>query len=97
MNSYFCQNIDSDYNRGIYNCFINSPPEPATTEVIFTTLDMFPTTIASLSASIEGQRLGLGTNLFSGEKTLASKMGLPLFDEELAKSSPFYNKLLYAK
>ena len=31
----------------------------------FSTLDFFPTTLASLGVQIEGDRLGLGTNLFS--------------------------------
>ena len=49
-------------NRSIYNAFINSKAEPVNSNNrVFTALDMFPTTLASLGANIEGERLGLGT------------------------------------
>ncbi len=35
----------------------------------YTVLDHFPTVLASIGAEIEGNKLGLGTNLFSTEKT----------------------------
>ena len=37
-------------------------------------MDMFPTTLASLGAVIDGDRLGLGTNLFSDKPTLAENL-----------------------
>jgi phosphoglycerol transferase len=40
--------------------------------------------------SVDGERLGLGTNLFSGKKTLAEEMGYESFDAELSKFSDFY-------
>lgn len=41
-------------------------------------------------------RLGLGTNLYSGEKTLAEKYGLDYLNVELLKDSKLYRKkLLY--
>ena len=42
----------------------------------FTTLDMFPTTLAAIGCKIEGNRLGLGTNLFSSERTLSEQLGM---------------------
>ena len=42
---------------------------------IYSEMDLFPTTIASLGFKIEGNRLGLGTNLFSKEETLLEKYG----------------------
>ena len=33
-------------------------------------MDMYPTTLAAMSIKIEGNKMGLGTNLFSNEKTL---------------------------
>lgn len=63
----------------------------------FCSMDLFPTTLASLGVHIEGERLGLGTNLFSGKQTLIEEMGLSAFTEELNKVSRFYNRnLLYA-
>ncbi len=36
----------------------------------FTTLDMFPTTLAALGCTIEGDKLGFGVNLFPGKRHL---------------------------
>ena len=58
-----------------------------------TTLDMFPTTLAALGVSIEGDRLGMGTNLFSDEETLAEKLGIEKLNEELMYKSKFYEVL----
>ena len=60
----------------------------------FTTLDFFPTIVAALGAQIEGERLGLGTNLFSGEKTLSEKYGYDYLFQEIRKQSATYNKLM---
>lgn len=38
-------------------------------------MDLFPTMLASLGVQIEGNRLGLGTNLFSDKKTLMKELG----------------------
>ena len=53
-------------------------------------MDMFPTVLYALGFDIEGDRLGLGTNLFSSEQTLAEKFGYAYIDEELSKSSLYY-------
>jgi len=84
-------------DRLIYNAFINSPVQPVQEKNRqFTTLDFFPTTLASLGVSIEGNRLALGTNLFSEEQTLSEKYGYDILFEELEKKSIFYNQeLLY--
>ena len=55
---------------------------------------MFPTTLASLGVEIKGDRLGLGTNLFSGKKTLLEDYGIDYVNEELLKNSEFYNNVL---
>ena len=52
---------------------------------------MFPTTIASLGATIEGDRLGLGTNLFSGEQTLAEKLTFDQLNDDLSQKSKFFD------
>ena len=52
--------------------------------------------MASLGVTIEGDRLALGTNLFSGEETLSEKYGYETLFTELDKKSIFYNlELLY--
>lgn len=84
----------SYYDRTIYNCFLNAAPQGEIRDRyrIFTTMDMFPTVMAAMGFEIEGNRLGLGTNLFSGEKTLAESMGFHRLDEELSKSSDYYTE-----
>jgi phosphoglycerol transferase len=39
-------------------------------------MDMFPTTLAALGVEIEGDKLGIGVNLFSDKQTLAEKYGI---------------------
>lgn len=59
----------------------------------YTLLDYFPTTLAALGAEIDGNRLGLGTNLFSYEQTLVERFGLSTVDDELEKKSRFMEKM----
>ena len=88
---YFDRNIDENHIRRIYNCFINAPVTTTHNKKRnFTSLDMFPTTLAALGCEIPGNRLGLGTNLFSGKKTLAEEMGFDRLDRDLAKNSDYY-------
>jgi hypothetical protein len=57
---------------------------------VATPLDIFPTTLASLGFNIDGERLGLGTNLFSDEQTLAEQHGFDWLDAEVQKTSSYY-------
>ena len=92
MNNNFWDDI-GDYERTIYNCFINYPDDLSVFNSNyreFSTLDMFPTILAALGVKIKGERLGLGVNLFSDEKTLPEKMGKDVYISELKKYSNFY-------
>ena len=92
-NGYFERMVDGDYQRLLYNCFINVPTEATNvTNRQFAAVDLFPTTLAALGCSIEGDRLGLGTNLFSGKKTLTERWGIDYFNNELAKASSYYEE-----
>ena len=92
MDPQFLDEIDESYERTIYNCIINASVEPVfENNRQFGTYDMFPTTLAALGVRIEGNRLGLGTNLFSAEETLTEQFGFEMLDEELQKNSEFYN------
>ena len=83
----------SMYDRTIYNCFINSFAKPSNTKNReFTTVDMFPTVLAAMGFTIEGNRLGIGTNVFSATPTLAERKGCDWIEAELAKNSDFYVK-----
>ncbi len=97
-NQYFEKNIDEAYERHIYNCIINAPVESDNTKNrIFTPFDMFPTTIAALGCTIEDDRLGLGVNLYSDKQTLAEKYTLDVFNNEISKSSDYYNNNFLSK
>ena len=82
------------YDRTVYNCFLNPAcPVPELSRRQnreFSTLDYYPTILAALGFDIEGDRLGLGVNLFSNEETLSESMGFQRLDEEIAKYSPYY-------
>ena len=98
MDSDFCEDLDY-YDRRVYNAFINLPDGLDTSFEKthyreFTTMDMFPTTVAALGAKIEKNKLGLGTNLFSNEKTLVEKYGIEELNQELMKKSVFYDLLI---
>ncbi len=87
------------YDRTMYNCILNSAIEPksSTKNRTFTSLDIFPTTLAAMGFEIEGERLGLGTNLFSDLPTLCEasgggKEGYDWLDAEVSKSSDYYKK-----
>lgn len=82
-----------DIERRIYNLFINSSIEDGNfSNRQFSTMDLFPTTLASIGVEIEGDRLGLGTNLFSDRKTLIEETGYDFFDTEIEKYSSYYMK-----
>ena len=96
MDVDFFEKLSPTYTRTIYNVFINSAVTTENTKNReFTTLDMFPSTLSSIGANISSDRLGIGTNLFSSEKTLAEKYGIDVFRKELAMRSEFYNKTLF--
>ena len=92
MDPDFMQEVDENYQRTIYNCIINAPLEPVQEKNReFGTFDMFPTTLAAMGVQIQGDRLGLGTNLFSGKKTLCELYGFETLNWEIQKRSEFYN------
>lgn len=85
-------------NRSIYNVIINSEVKTGNYKNRdFTTMDMFPTTLASLGVTIEGDKLGLGTNLFSDKETLLEEIGYDALAKEIVKDSKYYNKYLLKK
>ncbi|MFR5582699.1 MAG: hypothetical protein ACLTLQ_01530 [[Clostridium] scindens] len=72
----------------MYTVYINPAIEKeGNTERIYTTFDDFPTTLAALGIEFEGDRLGLGTNLFSNKQTLVERFGIETVVSELNKKS----------
>lgn len=93
---YISRNIPDDYQRKVYNCFINAKAQTDNTKNReFCSLDMFPTTLAAMGCTINGDRLGLGTNLFSSTPTLCEELGMDYLNEELAKNSDYYTQKFF--
>lgn len=94
MDSDFCDDVDENYQRKVYTSYINSAVVPKNnTYREYATLDLFPTTLAALGVSIEGERLGLGTNLFSNTPTLMERFGADSINAEFAKNSKLMEEL----
>lgn len=95
MDKNFCDDVDKNYQRKVYTTIINPGCEVEDPDRVreFTTFDHFPTTLAALGCEIDGDRLGLGTNLFSSEDTLLEKYGYEEFNQELKYKSDFMKKL----
>lgn len=94
MNGDFTSAADKDYVRKTYTAIINSPIEKECEETrLFSTMDLFPTTLAAIGAKIEGNALGLGVNLYSDRQTLLEEYGLEEVKSELNKHSAFLDRL----
>ena len=93
MNKEFCSSASYDYERKCYTAYINAAVEPERDDYReFATVDNFPTTLAAMGVKIDGDRLGLGTNLFSSEDTLIERDGLEFVNTELQKSSDWMDE-----
>ena len=94
MDSDFCDDVPDTYERKVYTTYINAPVQPANNNYReYSTFDQFPTTLAALGVEIEGNHLGLGTNLFSNEITLIEKYDTDVVNAELEKQSDFMDEL----
>jgi phosphoglycerol transferase len=94
--AYFERVAGEDYVRHGYNCFINSAVTATNTQNrLFTPLDMFPSTLAAMGCTIPGDRLGLGVNLFSQQKTLMEQYGYDAFRDEISKRTDYYENKFY--
>ena len=97
MSKSYYENAPKDYTRTVYDLFITPAVKPqATYNRQFSVLDMFPSTLAAMGVKIDGDRLALGTNLFSDEQTLIEKYGLDEVSKGLETRSTYYNnKFVY--
>ena len=96
MDSDYCAEFDQEgnYDRRVFTAYINAAAYAQDQqERTYSTFDNFPTTLAALGVQIDGDRLGLGTNLFSGKQTLLEKFGKSKVNAELKKKSEFIEKL----
>ena len=93
MDSDFCEDVDESYTRKVYTAYINGGKSELSNARNYTTMDAFPTTLAAIGVEIEGNRLGLGTNLFSAEQTLTERFGIEKEEKELNKQSELMTQL----
>lgn len=91
MDVDFCNPVSEDYDRKVYIAYINATPVENNSEGmrIYSTFDTFPTTLASLGTNIVGNKLGLGTNLYSGIQTLTEEYGVEEENTQLGMKSQF--------
>ncbi len=91
--AFFEGNMRKGYDRCVYNCIINGTETTARNKNrMITPFDMFPTTLAAMGCEIDGDRLGLGVNLFSMQPTLAERSGgYDKMNMELGKRSNYYD------
>jgi len=82
----------SFFERTLYNCFINITESDEINQYNreASMLDMFPTILSGMGYQIDGNRLGLGVNLFSDEKTALEEFGREYINQEFSKSSLYY-------
>lgn len=94
MDSDFCNDVPNTFQRRVYTAYINAAPVENNSQGMrsFSTFDIFPTTIATLGVNIDGERLGLGTNLYSGHATLMEKSDFTSLSAEIAKKSDFMSR-----
>lgn len=92
MDKKFFKDFNKSYHRTVFNLILN--PATTTTRVNnrqFSPVDMYPTILASMGVQIEGDKLGLGTNLFSDKQTLIERDGLKTVQEGFEAKSNFFN------
>lgn len=96
MAARYTKDIPDSYNRTTYNCILNSKVSTDHTKNrIFTQMDMYPTTLAAMGFEIKGNKLALGTNLFSPLPTIIEKYGIEYIEQEVQKSSDYLDKNIY--
>lgn len=93
----------TDYQRTCFNLILNPAEdlrnlsEDRFRNRQWASFDMFPTMLSSIGVEIEGNRLGIGTNLFSSEKTIFEKYGVSEVNDKLTQKSNFYNENILVK
>ena len=87
--------VPQDYERLQLTAFLNAAAEVEDfgNHRVYSAFDIFPTTLAAMGVTIPGERLALGTNLFSGVQTLLERFGFDHTDSELRMRSPFLTAL----
>ena len=93
MDADYPSRLSNPQKRSVFNVIINSDRVARNDKNrVATSFDIFPTVLYSLGFEWNGDRLGLGVNLYSGEKTIAEMMGLDQLNEAIYYKSTYYWK-----
>ncbi|MCR5228747.1 MAG: sulfatase-like hydrolase/transferase [Solobacterium sp.] len=92
MDSAYFEDMPENYERKTYTAVINSEKKEPLKKRKYATIDMFPTALSALGAEIEGDRLGLGTDLYSDTPTLLELKGRNYLDTQFSMNSEFYKE-----
>ncbi len=82
--------------RSIYNLFLNAK-KPQNTDRVFTQVDMFPSVVEAMGGTIKNHRLGIGTSIFSSEKTFAELYSAEYLEKTLEKRNNLYERIFLPK
>jgi len=94
MDKKFFKNFDPSYHRTTFNLILNGKPlnkDMKTTNRHYASFDYFPTILSNLGVKIDGNRLGMGTDLTSSTPTLLERDGVEKFNNELERKSHYYD------
>ncbi len=92
MDKHFFQDFNPTYERTIFNVILNSATNTTHNHNRdFAPFDFYPTILSAMGVDIPGNRLGLGTDLFSNEPTLIEQYGLTTVNNELSAKSDYFN------
>ncbi|CAM4173212.1 LTA synthase family protein [Erysipelothrix inopinata] len=100
MEKKYFESLDANYERTIFNMILNPVNKNKNSNRYhnreFSSVDIFPTTLSSLGVEIIGNRLGLGTDLFSEMPTIYEEFGQKEVRDRLDKRSMFFdNEFIY--
>ena len=94
-NNVFKDTVFDDKKRRSYTSYMNTAHAnfKSVNFRVYSLFDNFPTILSAIGAKIQGNRLGLGTNLFSSVETLSEKYGYDFQNHQLAQRSLFMENI----
>lgn len=91
MDRDFFADFDPNYHRTTFNLILNSAVQTTHDKNRhYTPMDYYPTIVSGLGITYDGNRLGMGVDLFTGEKTLLEQLGIEKLNSEMRKYSRFF-------
>lgn len=82
----------NNYQRTVFNLILNTNKKTTNTKNrMFTVVDVFPTILYTMDIEASSNRIGIGTNLYSNDKTIVEQYGIYNINIELQKRQKFYN------